>query len=255
MAEYRQAIDLDPKFAPAHGAMGQALLQQGRYADARASTQRALDLLPTDAPLRRVALQQLQHCERMLVLDRKLPAILQGEASPANAGEAVALASMCQQPYKKRYAASARLYAEAFAAEPKLAADLRQPHRYNAACSAAQAAASQGEDARMLPDKVVCMFRRWALGWLRGDLTVYAKLAGQNNPAAKQFIQQQLTHWRSDPDLASVRDPAALDRLTDNERAAWQALWRDVDELANRVAKKDESHKGRKEPETPKTKP
>ena len=68
---------------------------------------------------------------------------------------------------------------------------------------------------------------------------VYAKLAGQNNPAAKQFIQQQLTHWGSDADLASVRDPAALDRLADNERAAWQALWRDVDELANRVAKKD----------------
>jgi hypothetical protein len=218
MAELRQAIDLDPKDANAHGAMGQALLQQGRYADARASTQRALDLLPADAPLRRMALQQLQQCDRLLALDKKLPAVLQGEASPANAGEAGALAWICQRPYKKRYAASARLYADAFAAEPKLAADPNNWNRYNAACSAALAAAGQGEDARWLPDKVASMFRRWALSRLRDDLTTYTKLAQQNNPAAKQFIQQRLTHWRSDPDLASVRDPAALDRLADNER-------------------------------------
>jgi len=29
--------------------------------------------------------------------------------------------------------------------------------------------------------------------------------------------------------------------LPDNERAAWQSLWRDVDELAKRAAKKGES--------------
>ena len=40
-----------------------------------------------------------------------------------------------------------------------------------------------------------------------------------------------------------MRDPAALDRLPDNERAAWQALWRDVDELAKRVAKTDTAKK------------
>jgi serine/threonine-protein kinase len=188
-------------------------------------------------------LPQLHQCDRLLALDRKLPTILKGEATPANPGEAIALAGMCQQPYQKRYAASARLYADAFAAEPKLAADLNQQHRYNAACSAALATAGQGEDAGRLPDKVVCMFRRWALGWLRDDLTVYAKLAGQNNPAAKQFIQQQLTHWRRDPDLASVRDPAALDHLPDDERAAWQALWRDVEELSKRVAKTDTAKK------------
>jgi hypothetical protein len=93
------------------------------------------------------------------------------------------------------------------------------------------AAAGQGEDARRMPDKVACMFRRWALQWLRADLTAYATLAGQNNPAMKQDIQQRLTHWRGDPDLASLRDPKLLNRLPDNERAAWQALWRELDEL------------------------
>jgi hypothetical protein len=193
--------------------------------------------------------------EREYALDNKLSAILKGEATPANPGEAVALASMCQQPYQKRYAASARFYADAFAAEPKLADDLDRQHRYSAACSAARAAAGPGEDARGLPDKVVGMFRRWALGWLRDDLMTYAKLAGQNNPAVKQAIQQRLAHWQRDPDLASVRDPKALDRLAEAERAAWEALWHDVDELLTRLAKKDEPTKGRKEAESPKAKP
>ena len=95
------------------------------------------------------------------------------------------------------------------------------------------------------------MFRHWALVWLRDDLTAYAKLAERNDPTVKQTIQQQLAHWRRDPDLASVHDAQALDRLPENERAAWRALWRDVDELA----KKAEPTQWRKEPETPKAKP
>jgi hypothetical protein len=202
-----------------------------------------------------MALQQLQHCDRLLALEQKLLAILKGEDTPTHPGEAVALASLCQLPYQKQYVAAAHLYADAFAAEPKLAADLDQQHRYNAACSAALAAARQGEDARLLPDKVVTLFRRWALVWLRDDLTAYAKLVRQNNPTVTQNIQRNLAHWKRDPDLASVRDPQALDRLSDNERAVWQALWRDVDELLSRVAKSNEPSRGRKPPDTSKTKP
>jgi hypothetical protein len=99
------------------------------------------------------------------------------------------------------------------------------------------------------------MFRRRALDWLRADLAAYAQLAGQNKPAVNKAIQRRLRHWRSDPDLASVRDPKALDRLADDDRAAWQALWRDVDELAERLAKKGKPTKGLKEPETPKAEP
>jgi hypothetical protein len=35
------------------------------------------------------------------------------------------------------------------------------------------------------------------------------------------------------------------ERLPENERVAWQALWRDVDELLTRVSKKDKPNKGR----------
>lgn len=120
-----------------------------------------------------------------------------------------------------------------------LRTDLNAQHRYNAACSAALATAGQGEDAHLLPDKVAVRFRRWALGWLREDLQAYARLAKQNNPRLNQTIQQRLNHWRRDPDLASIRDPQSLDRLPENERTAWQVLWRDVDKLAKRAANKD----------------
>lgn len=239
VAEYRQAITLEPKLALAHGALGQALLQLGHYAAAKDSIQRALELLPIDASLRRNIQIQLRQCERLLTLDKRLPAILTGSALPANAGDAITLAWMCQQPYRKHYAASARLYVNAFDIEPRSA----QLHRYDAACSAALAAAGQGKDSHLLPNTVMAMFRRWALGWLRDDLTGYTKLAEQNDPDKNKTILQQLTHWRSDPDLASVRDPQTLDRLPENERAGWQALWRDVDELAKRVANKDATKK------------
>jgi hypothetical protein len=113
-----------------------------------------------------------------------------------------------------------------------------QQHRYNAACSAALAARGRGKDAQMQPDKVVGMFRHWAFRWLRDDLTIYSRDAKQNKPAVNQEIQRRLAHWKSDPDLASVRDSQALDRLHEDECAEWQLLWRDVDELAKRVATK-----------------
>ncbi len=117
----------------------------------------------------------------MVALETKLPAVLQGKESPANADDAIILAMMCN--LLKRYAASSRLYTNAFTADPKLAADMDEVHRYNAACYAALAAAGQGEDARSLPDKERSRLRRQALGWMRDDLVAYAKLAEQNKPA------------------------------------------------------------------------
>jgi hypothetical protein len=99
------------------------------------------------------------------------------------------------------------------------------------------------------------MFRRWALRWLRDDLTAYAKLAEQNNAALKQEIQRRLTHWKRDPDLDPVRAAQSLDRLPEHERAAWQALWRDADALEKRLVttnKTSENPQKRQEADQPK---
>jgi serine/threonine-protein kinase len=240
LAEYREAIQLKPDFAEAHCNLGGVLKRQGRFDESLASYRRGHELGSKQPAWRYPSAQWVHGAEQLIVLDKKLPAILRGEGAPANPGQAVVLASMCQQPDKKRFAAAARLYADAFAAEPKLPADLNRQLRYNGARSAALAAAGQGEDARRLPDKVAAMFRRWALGWLRDDLQAYARYARQNNPRRSQAIGEMLAQWRRDPDLASVRDPQSLDRLPVDERSGWESLWRDVDRLADRVASKSD---------------
>jgi hypothetical protein len=64
----------------------------------------------------------------------------------------------------RRYRSAARLYAEAFAAQPTLADDLQASHRYDAACSAALAAAGQGKEAPRADDKERARLRQRAAG-------------------------------------------------------------------------------------------
>jgi eukaryotic-like serine/threonine-protein kinase len=226
--EYRTALALDPKVAEAHATLGYALLQQGRFADAKAATHQCLDLLPEGDPLRKPTAQQLQRCERLLALDAKLPAILEGKDKPADNAERLALARLCQEPFKKLYAASARFYAEAFADKPELAKNPSNGHRYNAACAAALVGCGHGKDAAKLDEKERVLLRQQALDWLKADLVLWSKQADDENPKAREAVQQQMKHWQTDPDLAGVRDKDALDKLPEAERDAWRKLWDDV---------------------------
>ena len=42
-------------------------------------------------------------------------------------------------------------------------------------------------------------------------------------------MREKLIHWKSDSDLASVRDPDWLRAMPPNDRKAWEALWRQLD--------------------------
>jgi tetratricopeptide (TPR) repeat protein/tRNA A-37 threonylcarbamoyl transferase component Bud32 len=145
---YKKALTLDPKLVQAHGALGEELLAKGRFAEARASWQRALNLLPPKDPLRPLATQQIAQADVWLKLEERLSAILRGEEQPKDAAEQLALADLCQR-YKKRYAAAARFYADAFAA----GATRSSQRTYNATCAAILAAAGKGEDAAKLDAK------------------------------------------------------------------------------------------------------
>jgi hypothetical protein len=79
------------------------------------------------------------------------------------------------------------------------------------------------------------MFRRWALAWLRADLAEYDKLARRGDARTSQAVRQRLEHWRQDPDLASIRDKEALDKLPDDERRPWREFWDDVSALLTRI--------------------
>src|SRR5207253_11011881 len=60
-----------------------------------------------------------------------LPAFLDGKYQPQDNDERLALLGVCQ--FTNRTRTSARLYADAFVAAPRLAEDLGAGHRYNAA--------------------------------------------------------------------------------------------------------------------------
>jgi serine/threonine-protein kinase len=234
IAACRRAIALDPKLAQARGALGRALLQKGQFAEARQETQHTLDLLPARDPLRNSFKQQLQRCERWLARDQKLPAILQGKAQPANAGERLALAWLCLQ-FKKRYTAAARFYAEAFAADPKLADDFKEGYRYDAACAAALAAARQGNDTAQLKEQERAGWRKQAVTWLRADLARWAKQLEGGQPADRRAVAATMRNWQQDTKLANLRDRDAVAQLPAEEQKACYQLWADVAALRKKA--------------------
>ncbi len=228
IAAYRKAIELEPKYTRDHYNIGLALRDKGHFTESLASFRRFHTLASGHPAWKELAAKAVREAEQLVALESKLTAVLKGEAQPTDAAEGVLLAGVCQQEYKRLYTASARLYAAAFAADPKLQDVENTSHRYNAACAATLAAAGEGEDAAKLTDKERSRWRQQALDWLRADLALCVKLAGDGSAKTKVQLQTTLQHWQRDTDLASVRDEAALARLPETERTAWQQLWTDV---------------------------
>ncbi len=163
-----------------------------------------------------------------------LPAFLDGKYQPRDDDERLALVGACQ--FRSRSLALASLYADAFVADPRLAEDLGGGHRYRAACAAALAGCGRGEDAKGLGEAEGKRWREQARRWLRADLTAWGK-AVDNAPGARAQSRQALAGWRGDPDLAGLREPGALGRLSAEERQEWLALWKEVEALLGRTAR------------------
>jgi hypothetical protein len=49
----------------------------------------------------------------------------------------------------------------------------------------------------------------------------------------RALVRQRLTAWRDDSDLAGLREPGALEKLSVEERKEWLALWKEIDALLN----------------------
>jgi tetratricopeptide (TPR) repeat protein len=233
LAHFRRYDELsgstDPRATLVLADFGRKSLQEGDFAAAAAQLKMAFEL----HGLKDLRGQQLtdlaRTAERMAQLETKLPAFLSGEAKPAGAEERILLAQIC--PHKKLYAASARFYVEAFAAQPKLANDVLQMHRYQAARAAAMAGTGQGEDAAKLDDTARAEWRNHARKWLQSDLAFFEQAVRGGQPQTRVAVRQLLQRWRSEPDLAGIRDAAALAKLPPEEQDAFRKLWGRVDGL------------------------
>src|SRR5262249_1977858 len=162
------------------------------------------------------------------------PAGLRGQAQPGAAAKALTFGRFCYD--KGLHSAAARLWSDALAADPKLA-DGRQPqHRYNAACSAALAGSGRGKD-NPPPDEIAkAGFPRQAVDWLKAESAARPGVGEKGRAHPRPEILRTRRRWKTDRDLAGVRDPDALARLPEPEQRAWRALWADVDALLVRAS-------------------
>jgi tetratricopeptide (TPR) repeat protein/tRNA A-37 threonylcarbamoyl transferase component Bud32 len=230
ISEFRAALKLNPNHVNSHGALGRALLEDGQFADARQATVNFLKLLPAKHPMRGAGQQQLKKCDELIALDRTLAALVDNDETPTEVAGQLALAKFCRQ-YKRYHAVAVSLYAGALAAEPATADDLAEGHRFDAARSAALAAAGKGLDPRKRAAKAPDNLRGQALDWLRADLVVAAKQLRAGQATDIVLLLERLPLWQTDGALAGVRDADALAALPEKERQAWRRLWVDADAL------------------------
>jgi serine/threonine-protein kinase len=234
-ATIRKAIELNPRDWQAHFNLGVVLFKQARFRDAQTSLQKGSKLVPYQDP-RRASFNKLsKSCERFLELDARLAEMLQGMQKPASTGEQMDLAQLCN--LKQLYAAAARLYLDAFTAEPNLAEAVPEGARYNAACAAAQAGCAQGRDAYTLHDTERARWRRQAREWLQKDLTWWSRAIDKGNTDTRVDVRWRMRFWQTDSRLAGLREPSALEALSADERNECLALWYEVAALLGRVQK------------------
>jgi tetratricopeptide (TPR) repeat protein len=228
-----KAIDLRPKSADYRIILGLALMQQGRPNEALSALNQGSALLPADEPRQAQLRRWIEGCERQAKLDERLPAVLKGIDKASSAVEQLEFARLCA--LRKLYAASARFYEAAFAAEAKGAAAVPSSVRIQAACAAALAGCGQGKDAPDLDAGERARRRQQALDWLRLDLKWWRQALDSAGGQARAAIAQRLRRWEANSDLAGVRDRTALDRLPEAERRQWLEFWADVEALQRRA--------------------
>jgi hypothetical protein len=152
---------------------------------------------------------------------------------PADTKEQVRFAQLCY--YKRFYDASAAWFEKAFASQPQLVEDVQTEQCYQAACAAARAGCGDGEDAANLSDKARARRRERALLWLQDDLGRYGKILKGGRPDARAVVWARLWDCRTNPDLAGLREEAALAKLPEAERQRCRRLWAEVDALRART--------------------
>jgi tetratricopeptide (TPR) repeat protein len=233
IVEYREAIRIRPDSFVAHGNLGVVLRSRGEYAEAAAELRKVLELT-TDTRLLEMARQDLDKTERWAVLAPRLQSVITGKDRPKSAAESLEFAYLACD--RLRVAAGTRLFAEALTADPKLAEERVQWNRYNAACSAALAAAGKGKNEPLLTKSDRIAMRRRAYDWLAADLAAWSSTLRDNPSVDRSQVQQVLRHWKLDTDLASIRDPASLSQFPEPEQKDWQALWGQVDALLHEAS-------------------
>jgi hypothetical protein len=103
--------------------------------------------------------------------------------------------------------------------------------QFDAARSALLAAAGKGVDPRQPDPAEQAKLRRQALGLLHAELDRYEKALSVRRLETRLDVRKQLSQWRRDADLASIREAGPLGILPSSEQAAWRKLWADFERV------------------------
>jgi serine/threonine-protein kinase len=224
---------LDTKYIHAWIGKFQSLVCLGRFTEAKATAEKAKNLpRPTDVSATTL-IRQLEVSEGLAPLEAELPAILAGAKQPPDLAAQLLLAEWLYK-YKRFAAASVSWYESAFAKVPGLANNLNARYRYHAACAAALAGCGLGKDAAKLNDKEKAALRGKALAWLTKERDDWEIEQQSATVPVQSIIAGKVREWEKDEDLWCVRDPKALAKLPEGERAGWKKLWTEVKALVLR---------------------
>jgi eukaryotic-like serine/threonine-protein kinase len=255
--EASRVLGPSPRLVLAMAQHGEGQREQARATLAKAVVE--FDWNAAQADNRGAWIAHILRREAEALILPSLPAFLRGEYQPVDNDERLALVAICD--FQGRYHASARLYADAVASNPRLADELsaacraraslgdQQPvsrvdemaasSRYPAARCAALAGCGLGKDGATLSPEERTRWRRQARAWLRADLAVWASVMDSGSRAAHVAVRKLLMHWQADPDLAGLREPSALDQLSADERMDWLRLWNEVAAVLDRTRRSE----------------
>jgi eukaryotic-like serine/threonine-protein kinase len=219
--------------------LAMALYRSGRTREARETLAAAVRYYDGDAGKAVAHEWWIGHVlcrEAQELIVPNLSAFLKGEYQPKENSERLELIDPCR--FHNRYLSASRLYADALAADPKLADDAQSANRYNAACSAARTGCGQEEGAKDLDANERARWRKQGLDWLRADLALWEKRLQDGKVEDRQAVGATLQHWQQDADLAGLRDAAELAKLPADEQEACKKLWADVQSLLDKAEAK-----------------
>jgi tetratricopeptide (TPR) repeat protein len=215
-AVWREALRLRPEDGEAHCRLGLALGRLGRFSEARDELERGHALGSRQANWRLPSADWLERARRAAALEAQVSDVLAGRIQPDDPIEQADLAEVAAA--KGLEAQAVAMLRDAFATRAELVNDLSTGRRLRAACIAARAGMTQQ-----------------ALAWLVADLDAWDVIAAGRRPEPRQILRATLSRWKTEPDLAALRDEPVVDRLPEADRTACRALWARVDGLLQRA--------------------
>jgi len=216
-----------PRFSWAIQTRAECLENAGRFGEALAAWTRLRTRIASDRERVEQVEASLARCRRLIELDERLPAVLAGRESGADASELFELADVCD--WKGKHVAAARLYERAMAEVGEIRTVERASRFFGAATSAMQAC-----NDHELDDEARARWRRLAIDWLRAGVQQTSNLAQPGNDGTARILRE-LRHVLHDPRFDAIRDPAKLTNLPQSQRTASTATWGGLRALIGRL--------------------